>query len=53
MMDNSMYAVSQYSSTYIYDDKGKEIHKSQDMKNSKFLKYLQNHFLLAGIVKKI
>jgi hypothetical protein len=50
MMDDSMYAVAEGNITYIYDSNGKELHRSSDLKNTRFLNYLPYHFLLACVV---
>jgi U3 small nucleolar RNA-associated protein 7 len=50
MMDDSMYAVAQSPMTYVYNEKGVEIHCCKDFYKVDYLTYLPFHFLLVGAV---
>jgi U3 small nucleolar RNA-associated protein 7 len=51
MMDDSMYAVAQSPMTYVYSEKGVEIHCCKDFFRVDYLTYLPFHFLLVGAVR--
>lgn len=51
MMDDSMYAVAQQLRTYVFNDKGVEIHSMHDFYKVRYLSYLPFHFLLVGATK--
>jgi U3 small nucleolar RNA-associated protein 7 len=51
MMDDSMYAVAQQLRTYVFNDKGIEIHSMHDFHKVRYLSYLPFHFLLVGATR--